>query len=131
MTCDELRPLIPDLVNNTLEPQVLAEVEATLPSCPDCQMELENARQVRALLQRLQLENVQLRLPAGFEVRLLARLGRHNVGRELLDFGSKSVGLWLVELLNLLGGVFGPAQARGAGVRVGGQTSKSKSARVG
>ncbi len=74
MNCEELAQLIPDLVDGTLSPDVLAEAEAALPQCPECERELTMARQIRAFLLRMQAENVNLRVPVGFEARLLARL---------------------------------------------------------
>lgn len=109
MNCEELRQYLPDLVDGTLAPALLTEVQAALVECPDCQREYEIARQVRAFLVELQAENVNLRIPAGFESRLLARVRAHNSGLELLDLSSKAFGEWLVELLNLVGGLLDPA----------------------
>ncbi|HLJ34223.1 MAG TPA: hypothetical protein VKU38_11250 [Ktedonobacteraceae bacterium] len=109
MNCEELAQLIPDLVDGTLSPDVLAEAEATLPQCPECDRELTMARQIRAFLLRMQAENVNLRVPVGFEARLLARLQAQHSSMELLDLSSKIFGAWLVELLNLIGGLIDPA----------------------
>jgi anti-sigma factor RsiW len=109
MDCEELAQLIPDLVDGTLSPEVLAEAEATLPQCPECEQELAMARQIRAFLMRMQAENANLRVPVGFEARLLARVQAQHSNLELLDLSSKIFGVWLVELLNLIGGLIDPA----------------------
>ena len=109
MNCEELAQLIPDLVDGTLSPDVLAEAEATLPQCPECERELAMARQIRAFLVRMQTENASLRVPVGFEARLLARVQAQHSNLELLDLSSKIFGAWLVELLNLIGGLIDPA----------------------
>lgn len=109
MNCEELAQLIPDLVDGTLSPDVLAEAEATLPQCPECERELTMARQIRAFLVRMQAENANLRVPVGFEARLLARLQAQHSSMELLDLSSKIFGAWLVELLNLIGGLIDPS----------------------
>jgi len=108
MNCEELAQLIPDLVDGTLSSDVLAEAEATLPQCPECEQELAVARQIRAFLVRMQAENVNLRVPVGFEARLLARVQAQHSNMELLDLSSKIFGAWLVELLNLIGGLIDP-----------------------
>ncbi len=106
MTRDELLQLLPDLVDGVeLAPPLLAEVEAALIQYPDCQQELEIARQVRAFLVQLQAENAQLRLPANFEARLLARVRRQEGYLELFDLSSKAFVQWLLELISLLGGL--------------------------
>jgi anti-sigma factor RsiW len=107
MNCEELSQLIPDLVDGTLPAELQAEVEATLPQCPECQREVEIARQIRAMLVALQAEHVDLRVPAGFEARLLARVRVQHTGVELIDLSSKAFGLWLVELLNVIGALIG------------------------
>ena len=111
MNCDELRLYLPDLVDGTLAPGLLSEVQAALVECPECQREYEIARQVRAFLLEVQAEHVNLRIPAGFEARLLARVRAHNSGLELLDLSSKAFGTWLVELINLIGGMIDPVAA--------------------
>lgn len=105
MNCKELQQLIPDLVDGTLSPEVQAEAEATLPQCPDSQRELEIARQIHDFLLQLQAENAQFRVPPGFEARLLERVQRQSGGLDLLDLSSKAFGVWLVELINLIGGL--------------------------
>jgi hypothetical protein len=105
MNCKELAKLIPDLVDGSLPDEVRAEAEAALPGCPECQRELEVAQKVRAFLEQLQAENAQLQVPDGFEARLLERLRRQSGGLDLLDLSSKAFGVWLIELLNLIGGL--------------------------
>lgn len=109
MNCEELAQLIPDLVDGTLSPEVLADAEATLPQCPECEQELAMARQIRAFLVRMQAENANLRVPVGFEARLLARVQAQHSNLELLDLSSRIFGAWLVELLNLIGDLIDPA----------------------
>jgi len=109
MNCEELRQYLPDLVDGTLSPTVLSEVQAALVECPDCQREYEIAQGVRAFLLELQTENANIRIPTGFEARLLARVRAQHSGLELLDLSSKAFGVWLVELLNLIGGLVDPA----------------------
>lgn len=105
MNCEELAQLIPDLVDGSLSPELRAEAEVALTQCPDCQRELEIARQIRQLLVSLQAEHPELRVPAGFEARLMAQIKRQNSSLEFLDLSSKAFGIWLVELINLIGGL--------------------------
>jgi|SRR5579872_514655 len=108
MNCDELAALLPDLVDGTLSAEIRAEAEASLPQCPQCQQDLESARQVRALLFQLQTEYADLRIPAGFEARLLAKVRAQNSGKELLDLSSRAFAVWLLEFIELLGGLIDP-----------------------
>lgn len=108
MNCDELANLLPDLVDGTLSDEQRAEAEAALPLCPESQRELELARQVRAFMVRLQAEYANVHIPAGFETRLLAKVRSQHSGLELLDLSSVAFATWLVELLNLLGGLLDP-----------------------
>ena len=108
MTCEELEQLLPDLVDGTLAPELRAEAEAALAQCPDCQRELTIAREVRAFLTRLEMENVPV--PAGFEARLLARVRRQENYLELLDLSSRSFAFWLLEFMNLFGGLLNAVQ---------------------
>lgn len=108
MNCDELAALLPDLVDGTLPADLRAEAEATLPQCPECQQELEIARQVHALLFQLQAEHADLRIPIGFEARLLAQVRAQHSGIELLDLSSQAFVLWLLEFIELLGGLIKP-----------------------
>ncbi len=110
MNCEELNQLIPDIVEGSLPDTLRAEVEATLPLCPDCQREIEIVRQVRAVLQALQAENAHLTIPRGFEARLLKRIHQQRNGLELLDLSSKAFAEWLVELINLIGGLLDPRE---------------------
>ncbi len=41
MTCNTVEPLLPDLVHNTLQPDVLEEVRAHLESCATCSNQVE------------------------------------------------------------------------------------------
>ena len=109
MNCDELAQLIPDLVDGSLSPERRAEAEIALTQCPDCQRELKIARQSRQLLISLQAEHPELHVPAGFEARLMAQIKRQNSSLEFLDLSSKAFGVWLVELINLIGGLLDPA----------------------
>jgi hypothetical protein len=111
MNCEELTQLLPDLVDGTLPETIRGEAEAALAQCPDCRRELEAARQIRTLLMALQAENADLRVPAGFETRLLARVHNQHSGLELLDLSSRAFVMWLIDLLNLLGGLFDPNAA--------------------
>jgi anti-sigma factor RsiW len=113
MNCEELTQLLPDLVDGTLPDALRTEAEAALSQCPDCQRELEAARQIRTLFAALQAENVQLQVPAGFEVRLLARVHKQNSGLELLDLSSKAFVMWVIELINLIGGLISPPSVPG------------------
>jgi hypothetical protein len=105
MNCDEVAQLLPDLVDDTLPEALRAEVEAALPGCPECQQQLEISRRIRALLVSLQADDSQIRIPNGFETRLLARIHRQKNGLELLDLSSKAFAEWLVEVINLIGGL--------------------------
>ncbi len=111
MNCEELAQLIPDLVDGSLSPELRAEAEVALTQCPDCQRELEIARQIRQLLISLQAEHPELRVPAGFEARLMAQIRRQHSSLEFLDLSSKAFGVWLVEFINLIGGLLDPAHA--------------------
>lgn len=108
MNCEELTQLLPDFVDGTLPHDLRVEAEAALSQCPDCQRELEAARQIRTLFAALQAENVQLQVPAGFETRLLARVHRQHGGLELLDLSSRAFVMWVLELINLIGGLISP-----------------------
>ncbi|WP_069804518.1 anti-sigma factor family protein [Thermogemmatispora onikobensis] len=108
MNCEELSRLLPDLVEGTLPPALQAEAEAALPGCPECQRELELARQVRTLLNELQAQYAGLRLPPDFERRLLARIHTEQSSLELLDLSSQTLLQWLIDLLNLIGALLDP-----------------------
>ena len=113
MNCEELAQLIPELVDGMVPSSLLAEAEAVLPQCPDCQRELALARQVRTFLLELQAEHADLRIPTGFEARVLAQVRVQHSGLELLDLSSRAFGMWLVELINLIGGLLDPGSAQG------------------
>ena len=115
MNCEELAQLIPDMVDGTLAAEVLAEAQAALATCPDCRREFEIASRVRALLIQLQAEYADLRVPAGFEARVIARVRAQSNGVELLDLSSRVFWEWLVELLNLIGGLLDLGAALGMG----------------
>jgi len=108
MTCEELYELIPDMVDGSLSIELLAEALAILPGCPDCANELEIARQVRDFVIRLEAANLNLKVPAGFEARLLNRVRQQTSGQDLLDLLSQSLGEWLLEIVNLLGNLTVP-----------------------
>lgn len=108
MTCEELAPLLPDLIDGTLEPEVQAQAEEALTRCPQCRQELENAREILALLVDFRSQYASVQLEAGFETRLLSRLRRQTHGLALLDLSSRTFSLWLLELINLLGSLLDP-----------------------
>lgn len=103
MTCEQLAELLPEMLDDTLAPDLKAETEAALANCPDCQKELEAARNIRTFLARLQSGNVELRPSKDFETHLFSRLQRQTHGLTLVDLTSRSFGLWLVELINIVG----------------------------
>ncbi|MGH2497574.1 MAG: anti-sigma factor family protein [Ktedonobacteraceae bacterium] len=108
MNCEELAQILPDLVDGTLTEEQRVEAEAALPQCPECQQELEIVRQVRAFMVRLQAEYADIRIPAGFEARLLAKVRAQYSSLEFLDLSSTTFALWLVEFLNLIAGLIDP-----------------------
>ncbi len=103
MNCEELRVLLPDLVEGHLSPQVEAEARRALGECPECQREFEAARQVRVLFRVLRQRQGTAPLPGGLEERILSRLHQERCGLELLDLSSLAFGIWLRELLHMLG----------------------------
>ena len=113
MNCEELTELLPDFVDGTLSEALRAEAEAALAQCPDCQRELEAARQIQTLFAALRAENVQLQVPAGFETRLLTRVHKQRGGMELLDLSSQAFVMWVLELINLIGGLLNPGYVPG------------------
>jgi hypothetical protein len=114
MNCDELAQLLPELVDGTLSEERRVAAEEALLVCPECQRELELARQVRVFLVQLQAENEQFRVPAGFEARLLAHIRQQSGGLDLLDLSSKAFVEWLIELIKLIGGLIDPGSVPGA-----------------
>lgn len=115
MNCEELSMLLPDLVDGTLPAALQVEAQAALARCPDCQREFAVARQIRTFLVGLQAEHLALQVPADFERKLLARIQEEQSGVELLDLSSQTFGQWLLELLNLIGGLLGPGSESGWG----------------
>ena len=114
MNRDELNELIPDLVDGSVSEEQRTEAEQALPQYPDVQRDLEIARQIRTLLVSLQAENPELRLPANFEARLLARIRHENSKFDVLDLSCSTFAAWVIEFINLLGGVlamFAPPQS--------------------
>lgn len=108
MNCDELAQLLPDLIDGTVTEAQRAEAEEALANCPDCQQQLELARQVHLFLAQMQAENEQFRVPVGFEARLLARIRQQHGHLDLLDLSSKTFVQWLIELVALVGGLLVP-----------------------
>lgn len=105
MNCEELSHLIPDIVDGLLPEEMRAEVDEALASCPECQQEIEMTRQVRTVLTTIQANYPQMIVPSGFERNLLSRIQQRQQGLELLDLSSKAFGEWLVEWINLIGGL--------------------------
>jgi beta-phosphoglucomutase-like phosphatase (HAD superfamily) len=108
MNQEEVTLLIPDLVDGTLSDDERAQAEAALQQYPELQRELEIARQVRTVLATVQANYPELRVSAGFEARLLARVRERSAGLEILDLSCTAFTEWLVEFINLLGGLFVP-----------------------
>jgi hypothetical protein len=105
MNCEELSRLIPDIVDDLLPEELRAEVDEAIANCPQCRQEIEMTRQVRTVLTTIQTNYPQMIVPAGFERNLLARIQQRQHGLELLDLSSKAFGEWLVEWINLIGGL--------------------------
>lgn len=113
MNRDELNELLPELVDGNLADERRVEAEQALALYPDVQRDLEIARQIRTLLVALQAENPELRLPADFEMRLLARIRHEGSKFDVLDLSCVAFATWVVDFINLLGGVlaaFAPPQ---------------------
>ena len=114
MNRDELNELLPDLVDGRVPEEQRTEAEEALAQYPDVQRDLEIARQIRTLLISLQAENPQLRLPADFETRLLARIRQENSRFDVLDLSCTTFAAWVIEFINLVGGIlaaFAPPQS--------------------
>jgi anti-sigma factor RsiW len=107
MNSEEMLVILPDLVEETLPVELRAEVEAALARCPECQQELEVARQMRSVLMALRTEEAELQVSANFEAQLLARIHQQDTGLEVLALSSGVFGFWLRELLNLVGALIG------------------------
>ncbi len=109
MNQEELTQLLPDLVDGTLTDATRAEAEAALQLYPNAQRDLEIARQIRTVFATLQVDYPDLRLPAGFEARLLARVRERSAGLDVLDLSCTTFTAWLIEFINLIGGLLVPA----------------------
>lgn len=105
MNRDELNELLPDLVDGSVSDERRTEAEEALAQFPDVRRDLEIARQIRTLLVSLQSENPELRLPANFEMRLLARIRQENSKFDVLDLSCTTFAAWVIEFINLLSGV--------------------------
>jgi len=70
MTCDETRGLLSALLDEALDTDERAEVEAHLAGCPDCRRELEGLRATTTLLSRVE----RARAPVGFVDRVMTRV---------------------------------------------------------
>ncbi|GAC1685878.1 MAG: hypothetical protein NVS9B9_07980 [Ktedonobacteraceae bacterium] len=108
MNQEELTQLLPDLVDGTVTDEVRTEAEAALQLYPDVQRDLEIARQIRTVLATLQADYPELRVPPGFEARLLARVRQRSVGLDVLDLSCTTLTAWLVEFINLISGLLVP-----------------------
>lgn len=109
MTANELQTLLPDLVDGTLSRQQRQEVEAALADHPAISREYEIARQVREFVIGLQVNpSYRAVLPPDFEQRLLLRVRQQSGNLELLDLSSRLFGFWLIEFINLIGGLLNP-----------------------
>lgn len=112
MNCTELAALIPELVDGAVSPELQEEAQLALVDCPDCQQELDMALQVRAFLLKMQAANIRFNPSPAFEALLLTRIRRQSSTLDLVDLSSKTFGLWLVDLLNMVGGLIDPKAAR-------------------
>ena len=108
MNQEELTRLLPDLVDGTVTDEVRAEAEAALQLYPEIQRDLEIARQIRIVLATLQADYPELRVPAGFEAKLLARVRQRSAGLDVLDLSCTTFVAWLVEFINLISGLLVP-----------------------
>ncbi len=108
MNQEELAQLLPDLVDGTLPDEVRTEAETALQLYPELQRDLEIARQIRTVLATLQADYPELRVPAGFEAKLLARVRQRSAGLDVLDLSCTTFTAWLVEFINLIGGLLVP-----------------------
>lgn len=79
--------------------------EAWVAQHPGSAEEIEVARRVRSLLIRLQ--EAEITLPAGFEARLLERVRADSTLLDLLDAWFLGVGRALIEILDLIFGLWG------------------------
>ncbi|GAC1400325.1 MAG: hypothetical protein NVS4B12_03300 [Ktedonobacteraceae bacterium] len=111
MNREELLQLVPDLVDGVLPENRRIEAEATLHLYPELQRDVEIARQIRTILSTLQEDYPELRVPAGFEERLLARVRQRSAGLDVLDLSCTTFTAWLVEFINLISGLLVPSPA--------------------
>ncbi|MBE3564825.1 MAG: zf-HC2 domain-containing protein [Thermogemmatispora sp.] len=115
MNCDELRSLLPELVDGSLSPAQQAEARAALAVCPECRREFEVARQVHAFFQVLRQREGTVPLSVNLERRVLARLHQERCSLELLDLSAPALTTWLRELLHMLGAFLVPDWERNEG----------------
>ncbi len=120
MSQEEVTQLLSDLVDGTLTEDVRAEAEAALQQYPELQRDLEIARQVRTVLATLQANYPEMRVPTGFEARLLARVRQRSAGLDVLDLSCTTFTAWLVEFINLIGGLLVPVASPSRSTRPGG-----------
>ncbi len=111
MNQEELMQLLPDLVDGTVTDEVRTEAEAALQLYPEVQRDLEISRQIRTMLATLQADYPELRVPAGFEARLLARVRQRSAGLDVLDISCTTFAAWLIEFINLISGLLVPVPA--------------------
>ncbi len=79
--------------------------DAWVAAHPGSAEEIEIARRVRSLLIRLQ--EAEVTLPAGFEARLLERVQADTTLLDLLDAWFLGVGRAIIEILDLIFGLWG------------------------
>ncbi len=120
MSQEEVTQLLSDLVDGTLTEDVRVEAETALQQYPELQRDLEIARQVRTVLATLQANYPEMRVPAGFEARLLARVRQRSAGLDVLDLSCTTFTAWIVELINLIGGLLVPVASPSRSTRPSG-----------
>jgi anti-sigma factor RsiW len=109
MSADELQKLLPDLVDGALIPQQRQEATAALADHPAIRREYEIALRVREFVTSLQADPAyRAVLPPDFEQKLLMRVQQQGGNLELLDLSSRFFGFWLIEFINLIGGLLNP-----------------------
>ncbi len=108
MSQEELALLLPDLVDGTVTDDQRIEAEAALQLYPELQRDLEISRQIRTMLATIQSDYPELRVPPGFEAKLLARVRQRSAGLDVLDLSCTTFTAWLVEFINLIGGLLVP-----------------------
>lgn len=95
-------PTYTDIADGTLTGP---EWEAWLTDHPGSDEQIEIARRVRALLLRLQ--EAEITLPPGFEARLIERIQADTTLLDLLDAWFLGVGRAIIEILDLIFGLWG------------------------